>query len=407
MPYTFDPIFAVDPGNPANVAANAVVTIFAPGDTSLTPLVLTTPDGLPFENPVTTSSSGHAGAFVHESLGRVAWSGGGFTGFFTAHDSIKQEAVAARDAAQLAAENAAAELSARITAGEFQGEPGRDGSNVVPTAQAIATEISTEGTPANTALSATYALKDELPASIIVSTDVNAPLTDGQVLFVVEPDWSPSLIPGVQIWYDAQQQSAVNGASLPQITDYSGQTRHASQAVVGGQPVMNTTGINGKSAFQFLASSGRRATTGTFTTPIAPGPLTVVAVAASATPGVAAFVFNAAEGTSDLGMFKSSGTGAMNMNRGATVIAGPSDASPHVWLAEYINGQSFLHEDGAQIGTGTFAAPGNITDLTFGARRDGIRLWDGVIGELILISGLLTADEKTKLSEYVANKWGI
>lgn len=161
MPYTFDPIFAVDPGNPANVAANAVVTIFAPGDTSLTPLTLSTPDGLPFENPVTTSSSGHAGAFVHESLGRVAWSGGGFTGFFTAYDDIKQEAVAARDAAQLAAENAAAELSARIEAGEFQGEPGRDGSNVVPTAQAIATEISTEGTPANTALTATIA--DAIP----------------------------------------------------------------------------------------------------------------------------------------------------------------------------------------------------------------------------------------------------
>ena len=58
MAFTFDQIFAADPANPANVAANSAVTIFAPGDATMTPLTITDPDGAPLPNPIPVNANG-------------------------------------------------------------------------------------------------------------------------------------------------------------------------------------------------------------------------------------------------------------------------------------------------------------------------------------------------------------
>lgn len=108
MAYTFDQIFAADPSNPGNVASNGAVTIFAPGDPAQTPLAITDVSGNPMLNPVTVNAFGFGAAFMHATLDRVAWSGGGFSGFFTSYEGMKSEAVAARSAAEAAADAAAA-----------------------------------------------------------------------------------------------------------------------------------------------------------------------------------------------------------------------------------------------------------------------------------------------------------
>ena len=56
------------------------------------------------------------------------------------------------------------------------GPPGKDGSNVIPTAKVIADEIKTPGTLANTALSATFAVAD-LPAAAVANLARNAVTT--------------------------------------------------------------------------------------------------------------------------------------------------------------------------------------------------------------------------------------
>lgn len=140
MAYTFDQIFAADPSNPANVARNAAVTIFAPGDAGKTPLTLTTTEGDPLPNPVQVNANGFGSAFMHATLDRVAWAGGNFTGFFTAYEGMKNEAVAARDAANASA-TAAAASAALVGA---------------PADTAIAAAINASGSATKTALSATY-----------------------------------------------------------------------------------------------------------------------------------------------------------------------------------------------------------------------------------------------------------
>lgn len=131
MAYTFEQILAADESNPQLVATNGGVTIFAPGDPNRTPLAITTVDGLPLANPVQVNSQGYGPAFMHATLDRVAWSSGTFSGYFTSYDGMKQVAVAARDAAELSAAEAASAavtlVEQKLAAGEFQGAPGKDG----------------------------------------------------------------------------------------------------------------------------------------------------------------------------------------------------------------------------------------------------------------------------------------
>ena len=154
----YEPTPATD-GATMNPVPGAVFQVFELSDTGFTsPLSLRVGAG----NPTTTVAASESlatlpGVWVTSPNFEHIWVSGGFQWRRDSIDGAKAAIQDAKVAAQGAAENAAAELSARIAAGEFQGEPGRDGSNVVPTAQAIATEISTEGTPANTALNATYA----------------------------------------------------------------------------------------------------------------------------------------------------------------------------------------------------------------------------------------------------------
>jgi hypothetical protein len=112
--FTYEQVFAADPSNPSNIAQNAAITIFAPGDVTMTPLTITDPDGQPLANPIPVNANGFGSAFAHATLDRVAWAGGGFTGFFTSYEGMKQVALDA----QIAAESAVADADASAVAAE-------------------------------------------------------------------------------------------------------------------------------------------------------------------------------------------------------------------------------------------------------------------------------------------------
>lgn len=131
MVYTFDQIEARDPANLSLVAANAVVTIFAPGDPSMVPIPIMSTSGTPLPNPVQVNAMGYGPAFTAD-LDRVAWSGGQHTGFFTAHDSIKQDAVAAAAAAQSAERRIEQIIESGLPGGgePVKGDPGQSAYEV-------------------------------------------------------------------------------------------------------------------------------------------------------------------------------------------------------------------------------------------------------------------------------------
>lgn len=183
MPYSYDPIFAADPNNPSTVASNAAITLFNPADTGKAPITITDVTGSPLPNPITVNRNGFGPAFQHATLDRVGWSGGGFTGYFTSYEGMKNEAVAARTAAQEAASTAgaaaAADLAARVAAGQFKGEPGvkgADGSNVLPTQEAIEQAITNPG-PAKSAVNTAIAAQSKGEAAYRPANKANGTIT--------------------------------------------------------------------------------------------------------------------------------------------------------------------------------------------------------------------------------------
>lgn len=190
MAYTYDPIFAKDPSNPSVVVSNAAITIYDPADPGKTPIAITDPTGSPLPNPITVDAFGMGPAFQHPTLDRVAWTGAGKTNYFTAYEGMKDEAVAAKLAAQDAANSAATAAADRVTtaavdgsgkliltkgsgatvdAGSVigpagpKGDKGADGANVLPTDDAIEQALKTPGSKTQVALSATYVRQVDLP----------------------------------------------------------------------------------------------------------------------------------------------------------------------------------------------------------------------------------------------------
>jgi len=180
--YTFDNLFAADPSNPTNVAANASILLYDPADPTKAPVTITDPTGSPIPNPVTVNKNGFGPAMQHTTLDRLAWEGGGFSNFITSYEGIKNEAVSARTAAEEAAATAGADAAAvadaaigtatdeaaAAAAAATAAADAADASALAaansaalvgaPADNAIATAINAPASATKTALSATYGL---------------------------------------------------------------------------------------------------------------------------------------------------------------------------------------------------------------------------------------------------------
>lgn len=195
--YFYDMDLVVDPLNPANVVANGQVSIYDPADTTgATLLALKDPSGLPLPNPLTSNANGFLPPRI-ATVPQTMWKSGGFTGYFNSYKGLRDEAVGAVSAAQSAANDASAAAAqvvttaavdgsgalvltkasgATVNAGNVKGQKGDkgdkgdkglDGSNVLPTDDAIEQAVKTPGTKTATALSATYALKTDIPPTTL------------------------------------------------------------------------------------------------------------------------------------------------------------------------------------------------------------------------------------------------
>lgn len=157
--YPYEAILVADPLT-FKRAISASCTVYDVNDTAqATPLALKDMSGLPLPNPVTSTADAFIPPLVTTSEG-IKIVGGGLTVVVYSHQGLKNEAVAAREAAEKAAATAGAEavadVEARIAAGEFKGDKGTDGANVLPTDTAIKDAIENTASATRGALNTTY-----------------------------------------------------------------------------------------------------------------------------------------------------------------------------------------------------------------------------------------------------------
>lgn len=141
----------VDPDNPMNVVVNGSVGIYAPEDTAGTTLLpLKDLNGFPLANPLTSNAYGFTPGFL-APLPQVRWKSGEFSNVYNSYIGLRDEAVAAKNAAQDAqAEAASAGANAAdAAAGALAGAVGN-----AQTAQTAATNAANAAAAAQAAAEA-------------------------------------------------------------------------------------------------------------------------------------------------------------------------------------------------------------------------------------------------------------
>lgn len=182
----------VDPDNPMNVVANGSVGIYAPEDTAgVTLLPLKDLNGFPMANPLTSNAYGFTPGFL-APLPQVRWKSGEFSNVYNSYIGLRDEAVAAKNAAQDAQAEAA---SAGANAAEVAQEALAGAVTAATTAAAAAAQAQGAATAAQAAAEAAastsqgggVAIDPSDPDTLLLSTKA-----DGTV--VVDPTDADTLV---------------------------------------------------------------------------------------------------------------------------------------------------------------------------------------------------------------------
>jgi len=220
--------------------------------------------------------------------------------------------------------------------------------------------------------------------------------------------YTPDKTPGLQLWLDAAAITGLaDGDAVSSWPDLSANGYHATQADAAKKPTYKTNILNGKAVVRFdggdfLASS----------CPADTKPVTIFFVATFTNFTTGRSVLGpSADGARQL---RASGTtGKASLLQAAIAPVGSSDgaimaASPVIvavtfgaaGVAFFINGVA----SGSAASAATFTA--GATTLV-GSRTTALNdPMMGDIAELLQYSGVLSADDLTKVTNYLKSKWG-
>lgn len=234
--------------------------------------------------------------------------------------------------------------------------------------------------------------------------------------------WSPTLLPDLQVWFDATKFSGlVDGTAVATWADSSGNARNATQGVAASKPLYKVGIQNGLPALLFDGVNDMLATAA-FNWPTVQA--TIVAVGYSDLASSRQFVTWGDDPILQVGAFgllresglrlstslrgtvgQSAFTTSTTINGGWHVMAGLCDMG----LA---SGETAVVLDGS---FGTIGGSNNNNlDTSFGAFGFGLgagtsfsRPLSGYLGEVVVYSRVLTTSERQIVEGYLAWKWGL
>lgn len=225
--------------------------------------------------------------------------------------------------------------------------------------------------------------------------------------------WTPAQLPAgtLGLWHDASDSATLtlNGSTVAQISDKSGNGRNAVQATAANQPALGN--INGRQA---IGSD-------------AVGPWMSAALgSASYSASFLIAVFRRVSGTAAAHMLDLRNSAAINPQLalrsagfstrfrtagGATTdVSGPAaDTAPHIGVAGWRSSEVVYAIDGVRSFTaGTF---GSLTLDTLALLSDGFSLGTGrpagYLGEVLWVQGDLAIADRQLIEGYLAWKWGL
>ncbi len=219
--------------------------------------------------------------------------------------------------------------------------------------------------------------------------------------------WKPEDLP-LAAWYDAADESTITKDGSDRVSqwrDRSGNQRHVSQSSDGAKPRSGTRTLNGLNALAFSGSADQFLRTSTY---ISGQPLTAFAVAQFDSAENNATVFDGA-GT-DRCMLRRRGSGDVAIFAGSW-MAGPATTAEAVLASvEFHGANSTIRKNGGTAVTGNPGSGSLASGLTVGnisGNPGSSWRMDGLISELIFVSGSLPDAERQRLEGYLGHKWGL
>jgi hypothetical protein len=245
--------------------------------------------------------------------------------------------------------------------------------------------------------------------------------------------WTPAQLGSpLALWLDAADASTItlNGSTVSQWRDKSGNARHVSQATAANQPTLTAFGLNGKPVVTFdgadwlfnanpgaLLRNVPGATVAAvlnytnFTSQRIP-----IAAMNNTGTGVRLATILLAAGTLSIAARRLDAEGAMLVSTPPIYTNGTNVIQ--VGVARYSAGALDQFINGAAGATGSFPSSGNNSDTDSGtlviggtSTDDGVTLnanqMLGFVGEVVYTNTALSTTDRQKLEGYLAWKWGL
>jgi hypothetical protein len=253
--------------------------------------------------------------------------------------------------------------------------------------------------------------------------------------------WTPADI-ATALWLDAADASTIteSGGTVSQLNDKSGNNLHVSQSNVANQPTstgtQNGLTVLGYSGSQYLTAAAAANWTflhnatgssifvvckpGTTATPDAGYAVLGTNNATSANVGYYLFHDNRNSASRlsvlDVAVTRGvanqatsrilSGNGFWPVNAWGVmgIISDPANATASARLSARLTGGAALETN---TFTNTLSTANPISPLQIGASGNNTSPLTGSIGEVVIVSGLISSSNRQKMEGYLAHKWGL
>ena len=218
--------------------------------------------------------------------------------------------------------------------------------------------------------------------------------------------WTPEFL-SLEARYDAADESTITkdrSNRVSQWRDRSGNDHHVNQTSDSAKPVSGTRTLNGLNALAFSGSANQWLRSNEN---ISGQPLTAFAVAQFDSAGTHSTVF---DGSGSRCMLRRTNNDVLALYAGSWLDGAATTAEAVLASVEFNAVSSFIRKNGGTAVTGNPGTEGLTSGLTIGNisgnEGDGWRM-DGLISELIFVSGSLSDADRQRAEGYLAHKWGL
>ena len=243
--------------------------------------------------------------------------------------------------------------------------------------------------------------------------------------------WRPDeLGASLALWLDAEDAASItlNGSTVSQWDDKSGNARHVSQATAANQPNYTASGLNGKQVITFDGTNDAliNASAGLMRAVSGATAVMVMSRAANLAAGSDALWIGTSVGNARLvmgvriglaapGEGFTSGGRRLSTDTFQTVTGFAYTSNPIIAAArhDYANTNLEIWQDGTAGASRVYQTAG-VTDNNAGPLSVGAgnvagtgAPFNGYIAEITLVHSALSTTDRQKLEGYLAHKWGL